>query len=194
MGAHVNAEGLAKQAGGLTPVAQSTLGLLLTWVISPLLLLDESEMGRKRSRECSAMLDEALASAGDTWRFTDLASRLARAEELQLDEEPEGPAAFRVDFLAALLYATRALLSDHSAQELSWCLSRVADTLDFASEQLGMLVDLRLDGAVMDLIRALPSEAESMAARVACLKQGLEPCRALVAAAVEREGRDSNTV
>lgn len=189
----MNAQGLAKQAERLTPVARSTLGMLLTWVISPLLLLDESELGRKRSKEGLAMLDEALASAGDTRRLIDLEARLDRAEELQLDEEPDGPAVFRVDFLAALLYATRTRLSDHSAQEFSWCLGRVADSLDFASEQMGMLVDLALDDAVMDVIRKLAGEADNTAVSVAGLKQEVEPCRDLVADAVEREGRDSTT-
>src|SRR5262245_44458511 len=57
--------GLAGQAQHLTYEQQSLLGLLVAWVLSPLLDVDRSEHGRQRRDACLAALDEALIRFDD---------------------------------------------------------------------------------------------------------------------------------
>jgi hypothetical protein len=148
----MNSGGLAAQARELTPGAQASLGLLLTWLLSPLLRFDETSEGRDRTADSLRLLEEAQKLEGpDVFRAA--ATEVAAAPELQLHEEPEGPAAYRVDFLAALLYALRAGAGDGEA--LRQCLTRVGDSLDFAANDGLIQLPPRLDDSVMTAITSL---------------------------------------
>ena len=127
----MNGDGLRLQAQGLRPRARMALGLVLTWLLSPILRFDDSEEGRRRSAECRRLLDQALGDV-EEGPAESLIEDVTAADELQLDEEPDGPAAYRVDVLAALDYALRSGTGDETA--FVSCFSRVESTLEFLEE------------------------------------------------------------
>ena len=127
----MNGDGLRLQAQGLRPRARMALGLVLTWLLSPILRFDDSEEGRRRSAECRRLLDQALGDV-EEGPAESLIEDVTSADELQLEEEPDGPAAYRVDFLAALDYALRSGTGDETA--FVSCFSRVESTLEFLEE------------------------------------------------------------
>ena len=127
----MNGDGLRGQAQGLPPRSRMALGLVLTWLLSPILRFDDSEEGRRRSAECRRLLDQALGDV-EEGPAASLIEDVTSADELQLEEEPDGPAAYRVDFLAALVYALRSGTGDERA--FGSCFARVESTLEFVEE------------------------------------------------------------
>jgi hypothetical protein len=148
----MNGDGLRAQAQGLRPRARMALGLVLTWVLSPILSLDDSEEGRRRSAECRRLLDQALGDV-EEGPAASLIEDVASADELQLEEEPDGPAGYRVDFLAALVYALRSGTGDERA--FVSCFSRVESTLEFLEEAGFVDEPQGLDDQVLDVIDML---------------------------------------
>ncbi len=154
----MNADGLRGQAQGLSPRARMALGLILTWLVSPMLRFDDTDEGRQRSKECRQLLDQALGDV-EQGPAASLIEEVASAEELQLEEEPEGPASYRVDVLVALLYALRSGQGDEKA--FRSCFSRVESTLEFAAEAGLADEPMGLDDQVLECIDLL-DRAESV--------------------------------
>jgi hypothetical protein len=148
----MNGDGLRLQAQGLPPCARMALGLVLTWLLSPILRFDDSEQGRRRSAECRRLLDQALGDV-EEGPASSLIEDVISADELQLEEEPDGPDVLRVDFLAALDYALRSGTGDERA--FVSCFSRVESTLEFL-EEAGFVDEPRgLDDQVLEVIDML---------------------------------------
>lgn len=162
----MNGDGLRVQAQGLRPRARMALGLVLTWLLSPILRFDDSEEGRRRSAECRRLLDQALGDVGEG-PAESLLEDVTSADELQLEEEPDGPAAYRVDFLAALDYALRSGTGDERA--FVGCFSRVESTLEFLEEAGSVDEPPGLDDevlAVIDLLQGADSVDQALLARL----------------------------
>jgi hypothetical protein len=181
----VNPEGLAKQAEQLPPEAQSLLGLLVVWTLSPLLGLDRTDHGRRRRSACLQLLDDAFAHAKDPAAMKDLEAVVRTSDELGLPEEPEDESSYRVDFLAALLYAIRTL-TERSSQELTWCLLRAGDTIDLGKTEGLISESLQIDGDLMELITAIQAGSTDGAASVTSFKKILQPAYDSLSAAVGR--------
>jgi hypothetical protein len=167
----MDAPGLAGQAHDLPPQARMTMGLLLTWVLTPLLRLDDSEQGTKRSTACLELLDAGFAAVGDEPPDS-LVDQVGSAEELQVDEEPEGPEVFRLDFLAALLYALKSGQGDEKS--FRSCFVRVRDSLDLATDH-GLTESPTLEADVLRVIATLEEARAMDQALVQELRAVLQP-------------------
>lgn len=174
--------GLAGQAVDLRPRERMVLGLLLTWLLAPILRYDDTPEGRRRGEVCRQWLHRAELDAA-VGPSASLLREVTSSEELQLDEEPDGPAAFRVDFLAALAYALEAGQGDE--RSFTGLFSRVESTLDFADDA-GLAPPLPwLDAQVLEVIDALREAGASDAVDEALLRRlqdVLAPSRADFAA------------
>lgn len=182
MGEVVDGSGLQGQAADLRPRERMVLGLLLTWLLAPVLRYDDTQEGRQRAEVCLQWLHRAVldAEGGPTGS---LLREVLSSEELQLDEEPDGPAAFRVDFLAALAYALEAGRGDE--RSFTGLFSRVESTLELADEA-GVAPPLPwLDAQVLEVVDALREAGASDALDGALLRRlqdVLAPSRAVLAA------------
>ena len=162
----MNGDGLRGQAQGLPPRARMALGLVLTWLLGPILRLDDSEEGRRRSTECRRLLDQALGDV-EEGPAESLIEDVISSDELQLEEEPDGPAAHRVDVLAALLYALRSGTGDDKA--FVSLFSRVESTLEFLEEAGYADEPPGLDNQVLeviDLLQGADSVDQALLARL----------------------------
>lgn len=128
------------------------LGLVLTWLLTPILRFDDSEEGRRRSTESRRLLDQALGDV-EEGPAESLIEDVISSDELQLDEEPEGPDVLRVDFLAALDYALRSGTGDETA--FVSLFSRVESTLAFLDEAGYADEPPGLDDQVLEVIDLL---------------------------------------
>ncbi|GAB3444854.1 hypothetical protein GCM10027517_25090 [Phycicoccus ginsengisoli] len=177
----MNGDGLKGQARDLRPRERMVLGLLLTWVLAPVLRYDDTPEGRQRGEVCREWLDRALRDV-DAGPPDSLLAEVTTSEELRLDEEPDGPAAFRVDFLAALAYALEA--GQGNERSFGGLFSRVESTVDFAAEA-GFTPGLPwLDGQVLEVIDALRGTGGAACVDVALLERlrdVLAPSRAALA-------------
>ena len=174
-------DGLRGQAEGLGPRARMALGLVLTWLLSPILRLDDSEEGRRRSADCRRLLDQALGDV-EEGPAKSLIEDVTSADELQLEEEPDGPAAYRVDFMAALDYALRSGTGDERA--FVSCFSRVESTLEFLEEAGYVDEPLGLDDQVLEVIDLLQGAAPVDQALLARLQDVLAASRDHLAGSV----------
>ena len=100
----MNGDGLAAQAKRLPARSQMVLGLVLAWLLQPFLRFDDTEHGQQRGDACRRLLDQALGDV-EAGPSATLVEVVASTEEQPLEEEPDGPGAFRVDFVDALAYA-----------------------------------------------------------------------------------------
>jgi hypothetical protein len=181
MGEVMDGGGLQGQAGDLLPRERMVLGLLLTWLLEPILRYDDTEQGRRRGEVCREWLDRALRDV-DAGPSDSLLAEVCSSEELLLDEEPDGPPAFRVDFLAALAYALEA----GQGNERSWggLFSRVESTVYFAADA-GLSPGLPwLDGQVLEVIDVLRGAGGAACvdeALLGRLRDVLAPSRAALA-------------
>ena len=148
----MNGDGLRAQAQDLPPRARMALGLVLTWLLSPVLRFDDSDEGRRRSAECRRLLDRALGDV-EEGPAESLIEDVISSDELQLEEEPEGPDVLRVDFLAALDYALRSGTGDERA--FVSLFSRVESTLQFLEEAGYVDEPPALDAQVLEIIDLL---------------------------------------
>ncbi len=98
----MNGDGLAAQAKGLPARSQMVLGLVLAWLLQPFLRFDDTEHGQQRGDACRRLLDQALGDV-EAGPSATLVEDVASTEEQQLEEEPDGPGAFRVDFVTPRL-------------------------------------------------------------------------------------------
>lgn len=179
----MDGDGLRGQAADLRPRERMVLGLLLTWLLAPILRFDDTEEGRQRGEVCRQWLQRAMLDV-EAGPSDSLLHEVTWSDELRLDEEPDGPAAFRVDFLAALAYA----LESGRGEERSFTglFSRVESTLEFADDA-GLAPPLPgLDAQVLEVIDALREAGPSDAVDGALLRRlqdVLAPSRAVLAAA-----------
>lgn len=153
----MNGEGLASQAGKLTPRAQSILCLLALWVLEPVLSLDSSEAGRQAAHRAQVLYGQAwdAALAADLPLASAAEETAASSEELQLDEEPYDSGLYRLYFLAALLYALRSYTQD-SQEDFRACLQRIGEITGILNSDGfavpdGMGLDELMLAAVLDL-------------------------------------------
>jgi hypothetical protein len=128
------------------------LGLVLTWLLTPILRFDDTEEGRRRSAESRRLLDQALGDV-EEGPAESLIEDVISSDELQLEEEPEGPDVLRVDFLAALDYALRSGTGEETA--FVSLFSRVESTLEFVEEAGYADEPPGLDGQVLEVIDLL---------------------------------------
>jgi hypothetical protein len=128
------------------------LGLVLTWLLTPILRFDDTEEGRRRSAESRRLLDQALGDV-EEGPAESLIEDVISSDELQLEEEPEGPDVLRVDFLAALDYALRSGTGEETA--FVSLFSRVESTLEFVEEAGYADEPPGLDGQVLEVIHLL---------------------------------------
>ena len=173
--------GLARQAADLRPRERMVLGLLLTWLLAPVLRYDDTQEGRRREEVCRRWLQRAVLDV-EGGPSDSLLHDVTSSEELQLEEEPDGPAAFRVDFLAALAYAVEARRGNE--RSFTGLFSRVESTLDFADEA-GLAPPLPwVDAQVLEVIDTLREAGASGAVDGALLRRlqdVLDPSRAALA-------------
>lgn len=153
----MNVRGLASQAASLTAQGRAVLCLLVLWVLEPVLDIESSEPGRLAAWRARMLWEEAWdAAVSDNSPQASRAEELvASSKELNLEEEPRDPSIYRVDFLAALLYALRSY-NHGSQQDLVWCLQRVSESLEFLDAEGFTLPDsMDIDGTVLRAIRSL---------------------------------------
>jgi hypothetical protein len=148
----MNGDGLAAQAKGLPARSQMVLGLVLTWLLQPFLRFDDTQHGQQRGNACRRLLDQALGDV-EAGPSATLVEDVASTEEQQLEEEPDGPGAFRVDFVDALAYALES--GQGSERALGWCLQRVQASLYHAAEAGLAFEPPGLDGQVLEVVDIL---------------------------------------
>ncbi|MDR6864248.1 hypothetical protein [Phycicoccus sp. 3266] len=177
--------GLQGQAADLRPRERTVLGLLLTWLLAPVLAYDDTQEGRARAEVCRQWLDRALREVEadvEGGPSGSLLHEVVSSEELQLEEEPDGPAAFRLDFLAALAYALEA--GQGNERSFTGLFSRVESTLYFADDA-GLAPPLPwVDAQVLEVVDALREAGASGPVDGALLRRlqdVLAPSRAVLA-------------
>lgn len=119
-------------AAPLTARDRGRLALGVASLLAPLLDLDTSPHGQHRASELRMLLATVQSSTDDPTTLRTAVDTLEASEELVAEDEPDGPAAFRVDFAAALLYALRALHG--SDDDYKWTWSRATDSITFLVE------------------------------------------------------------
>lgn len=127
------------------------------WVLEPALTIDASETGSQAALRARMLWEEAWdAVLRDDLSLASRAQGLvASSHELQLEEEPDDPSVYRLDFLAALLYALRTYNHD-SQQDLEWCLQRIGASLEFlGAEGFTLLGSIDIDGLIFAAIQSL---------------------------------------
>lgn len=177
------AENLAIQAEKLTPEQQSLLGLLMAWLCSPLLRLDRTPYGHQRQDACLQLLDDAFAHRNDPGEMRRLEAEVKASDELSQSEEPEGPALYRLDVMATLHYAIRAL-TERSFQELAWCFQRVEESIEFAMENDLVPESWEPEDAIVAAIAAIESMPTHDDVSVSSLKEILKPAYDALSAAL----------
>jgi hypothetical protein len=79
------------------------------WLVAPLLSLDASDSGHEGALQANRLWDQAWDAVlnHDQSLVSKTEELITASEELHLAEEPKDASVYRVDFLAALLYAVR---------------------------------------------------------------------------------------
>jgi hypothetical protein len=179
----MNTEVLAKQAGQLSPDARSQLGLLVVWLLSPMLRLDRTAHGQERQGECLQLLDEAFAHVGDPDAMRRIEGVVATGEELRLSEEPEDPSIYRLDFVTALLYALGAS-TDESSRAITACLMRAGDAIDLAKTEGVISTEWNVENILLQTISKIQELPSRSAALTPTLQKILKPAYDSLASAV----------
>jgi hypothetical protein len=175
----INAHGLASQAEGLAAHAWGILSLLTIWVLEPVLGVDSSESGHRRALYADKLWNQAWDAIidSDFPQVEKTEELVASSEELQLEEEPNDLSVYRVDFLAALLYALRSY-SRSSQQYFTWCLQRTSESIAFLnSEANNVLGSVDLDEPILITIQIFESEIVIDRATAESLKNNFASAR-----------------
>lgn len=182
----VNFDRLASQVRRLTYEQQALLGLLVTWVLSPLLEVDRSEHGRHRRDVCLGALDEALTQLHDLGEMKQLEERVKHSEDVDGDEEPEElPALYRHDVMVTLYYAIQTL-TGRSSQAMAWCLQRAEEAIDLGKNHHTIPESWYVDGALVEIVAGPQLASARGAESFPALQQALRPAFEALAAAVEK--------
>lgn len=142
------------EARGLPAASLGVLGLVVAELLDPLLSLDQSPAGRDRSEACRGLWRSAVDDAGNLAASCAVRNLIAQDSELHQRKEPAGPAAYRVDYLAALLYAVRSF-TENSVDDLIWCIQRVTDSLGFLADEISRDPLPAFDDHITAIIRDL---------------------------------------
>jgi hypothetical protein len=146
---------LSRHALALSAPAREALGLIVTELLEPLLLLDRAADGPERRDACTDLWRIAVQNVGNLTGSYEVRQLVATTHELRHQhQEPDGPEVYRLDYLAALLYAVRSF-TENSQHEITWCLQRVSDSLGFLAEEVGSEELPAIDDQVVSLISDL---------------------------------------
>jgi hypothetical protein len=182
----VNSERLPSQVQRLTYEQQALLGLLLVWVLSPLLEVDRSEHGRYRRDVCLRALDEAVRHFHDLGEMKQLEERVEHSEDVDRDEEPdELPALYRHDVMVTLSYAIQTL-TGRSSQAMAWCLQRAEETIDLGKNHDTIPVSWDVYGPLLEIVAGPQLTSARGAESFPALQRALRPAFDALAAAAEK--------
>ena len=129
---------LLEEAKRLPDRSQGLLCVQVTAVLDPLLDLDGSDEGRDGAATARLLHRQGWEAllAGDARRAAEVEADILSTPDLDPDEEePDGPAFYRVGFLAALVYGVDAYVSLRFSGTSAW-LYRMEDLIDYLEDDL----------------------------------------------------------